>query len=391
LIDILAISHASLTAVNRAIYRKLAHDGWNIEIVIPEKIRLPAGDVYAAERQDNDPPIHKLVLSSFNPRLYTFKGLFGILNKLNPKIVFLDNDPASRLAVEIGIWTKIHNSALICQSCENMLRQVTASFMTAGVKGIMKTLVIQMLSKLAKRNIKHVFVISFDGIKVFHELGYAGKVSRIPLGFDPGLFYPDEQKRQHIRNSLGLFQPTVAYFGMLRREKGAHLLIQALSGLMDIEWQLLLDNFGLYADPYQEYIKCLINDLGIASRVIFFDAKHEEMPFYINASDIVVAPSITTSVTKEQYGRVISEAMACGRMVVVSDSGTLPEIVDEAGIRFRENDVTALQNALREAINNEGMRRAFGLKAYKRAHSELSIIKQAEILDNIFQNCNYQR
>jgi glycosyltransferase involved in cell wall biosynthesis len=172
---------------------------------------------------------------------------------------------------------------------------------------------------------------------------------------------------------------------MLRKIKGVHILVRALGKLIDLNWQLMIDKFGLYSDGYQAHIQTLIHETGIASRVVFFDAKHEEMPDYINAADIVVLPSITTATSKEQYGRVISEAMACGRMVIVSDSGALPELVSDSGICFRQNDVDDLEDVLRRAITGPEMRVDFGMRAHKRAHSELSIIKQAEIMDGVFQ------
>jgi glycosyltransferase involved in cell wall biosynthesis len=382
--DIVVISRASFTTVNRAVYRELVKYGWNVEILVPERLDFSGHHKYPDERTPADPPIHQLSLSSDHQRLHTYRGLFRLLKKLNPRVIYLDNDPASRLSVELGLWAKLRGVALVCQSCENQSRRFSTSFSRMGVKGIINAGLIKIFVALARPNIDDVLVINSDGIQVLNELGFAGKVSLIPLGFDADLFYPDMRKRENIRNQLKLDKTTVAYFGMIRRPKGVHLLIEALGNLMDLEWQLLIDEFGLYSDNYQTFIQELIRETGITSRVVFFDAKHEEMPAYMNAADIVVLPSITTAGSKEQYGRVISEAMACGRMVIVSDSGALPELVSDAGLCCRQNDVEALENALREAITKPEMRADLGMRAHKRAHSTLSVAKQAEIMNNIF-------
>jgi glycosyltransferase involved in cell wall biosynthesis len=383
LVDILAISHASSVAINRAIYRELAKNGWKVEIVIPDKLKYPVGYINSSERKELDPPIYALPLSSNNPRLHTFKGLWRLLNRLKPKIIYLDNDPASRLSVMVGIWSGIHKSALVCQSCESMSRRLLAAFSRAGIKGLINSGLIQIISMLAKPNIEHIFVINTAGIQVFKELGYNGKISQIPLGFDSTLFYPDQQKREDTRKRFNLEKTTVAYFGMLREEKGVHLLIEVLASLMDLEWQLLMDRFGIYANPYSNYIKRLIHDKGISSRVVFFDARHEEMPYFMNAADIVVLPSISTRTSKEQYGRATSEAMACGCMVIVSDCGHLPDLISDAGLCFKENDIDSLRSYLRMAITNPQLRSSFGKKSYMRAHSELSVKRQAEIITEI--------
>jgi glycosyltransferase involved in cell wall biosynthesis len=372
-------------AVNRSVYRALREKGWKIEILIPDKFKVSGQYIYPESRTDSDPPIHRLTITSDQLRLHTYKGLISLLDRLRPKMVLLDNDPASRLAIELGVWTRLNKSYLICQSCENMSRKLGPSFSRAGIKGLLKSFFIQLLSMLAKPNIKHLFVINADGVQVFKDLGYDGKVSEMPLGFDPMLFYPDRSKREQVRKALRLDRVTVAYFGRLTKEKGVHLLIQALKDLMDLEWQLLLDRFEVYSDEYQEYIHTLIVESGISSRVVFFDAKHEEMPSYMNAADIVVLPSISSPNWQEQYGRVAAEAMACGCTTIVSTSGNLPNLVGDSGLYFNENDVSDLRNVLRKVITNPALRSSFSEKGCERSHALLSVIKQAQILDTFFK------
>lgn len=48
------------------------------------------------------------------------------------------------------------------------------------------------------------------------------------------------------------------------------------------------------------------------------------MPAFFASIDVLVLPSRTTATWKEQFGRVLVEAMACQTPVIGSDSGEIP-------------------------------------------------------------------
>ena len=58
---------------------------------------------------------------------------------------------------------------------------------------------------------------------------------------------------------------------------------------------------------------------------------HDDVPEYLNAMDLLCAPSQTTARWREQFGRMLIEAMACGVPVVASRSGEIPYVVGDAG------------------------------------------------------------
>ena len=383
-ISILAISPPSLIDVNRAIYRELACQGRSIEIVVPSETGYAHGPRTPDALQADDPPIHRLRPTSESQRLRTFRRLIALLESRRPRIIYIDGDPASFLTVQIGIWARYRGAAVVCQSCDNLSRTFKSSFKRSGFRGLLASLVIQFFAAAAKPNLAHIFSINQDGLQVFSELGFRGNVSCIPLGFDPALFYRNPELRERARRELGLQHITIAFFGMLRWAKGVHLLIEALEGLLAHDWQLLVDRFEIYRDPYTEQINKMLERSPVGKRVVFFDATHRQMPQYINAADIVVLPSISTPTIKEQYGRAISEAMACGRMVIVSQSGALPELVGGAGLEIPENDVPALRQALLRALDDPNLREQLGNKALQRAHSSLSVKQQAVIMGEKF-------
>jgi glycosyltransferase involved in cell wall biosynthesis len=68
--------------------------------------------------------------------------------------------------------------------------------------------------------------------------------------------------------------------------------------------------------------------------------------------DALVLPSRTTRLWKEQFGRVLIEAMACKVPVVASDSGAIPEVVGDAGLIFPEGDAQALADCLQRLMDS---------------------------------------
>ncbi|GIU70073.1 MAG: hypothetical protein KatS3mg002_1309 [Candidatus Woesearchaeota archaeon] len=48
----------------------------------------------------------------------------------------------------------------------------------------------------------------------------------------------------------------------------------------------------------------------------------------------------------EQYGRVVPEAMACGALTIVSNTGALPELLNKNGWVFKQGDIHELYKTL---------------------------------------------
>lgn len=94
-------------------------------------------------------------------------------------------------------------------------------------------------------------------------------------------------------------------------------------------------------------------------------------------------PSITTNSFKEEYGRVGPEAMGAGCLVISSNSGTLPELMRDSEWVFPEGDIDALSNLLLKAIYLDN-REEVAKKNSAYAHKDLSLTKQADLMNKIF-------
>ena len=81
----------------------------------------------------------------------------------------------------------------------------------------------------------------------------------------------------------------------------------------------------------------------------------EEMPTVMASLDALVLPSLTTRDWCEQFGRVITEAMASWVPVIASDSGAIPEVVGDGGIIVSEGSTAELAAELRQVSPRSGV------------------------------------
>jgi glycosyltransferase involved in cell wall biosynthesis len=120
--------------------------------------------------------------------------------------------------------------------------------------------------------------------------------------------------------------------------------------------------------PLRDELNDRIQKLGLAARARLLRAKPlAELPGLMNALDVLVLPSRTTARWKEQFGRVIIEAHACGVPVIGSDSGAIPDVIGEGGIVVPEADANSLATAIK-ALNFD---RAAASRMGRSGHSQV--------------------
>lgn len=385
-VQLLVISPPSIEKVNRAVYRLLV-TRYNIDVHMVIPSRYWGSDAFKECASVTDEPFSATLLEPVgsNPRLLRLRGLPELVRSRRPSHVLVDADPASLLVKDALRAVRGFSAEVWTMTAENLersyLREGFESLLHGHVSTAAGRFITWWLLWSSRNNVDHVFTISRDGTRVMSSSGFVGRVTQIPLGFDAGRFYPQSNEQiTATRQRLGLHTKTIAYFGRPVPEKGVDLLILALARLKDLSWQFLVDEFSEYRLPYVSQLQNQIKALEISDRVVYFDATHSEMPDYMNAADIVVLPSVSTPKWKEQYGRVIPEAMACGKIVVGSQTGAIPEIIGDSGFLFPEGDIEALADILRYLLKAQHDElELVRAKAVERAHSDLSTLRQAEI------------
>lgn len=210
-------------------------------------------------------------------------------------------------------------------------------------------------------------------MRTLEKRGFKKPVIVCPqFGVDVELFRPMPQaQRESIRKRLGLDGSRqsfiVGYIGRLVPEKGVDMLIKIASML---DWvKVIIVGDG----PMRTALEESANKLGLQSRTRLFGAiPHERLHEILNALDALVLPSRSLPHWKEQFGRVLVEAMACGIPVIGSSSGAIPEVVGDAGLIFAEGNADELCSCILCLASNDDLRVELSRRGRKRAVEQFS-------------------
>jgi len=177
-----------------------------------------------------------------------------------------------------------------------------------------------------------------------------------PLGVDVDVFKPDAQQRARPFDELGWSAdgpPVIGFSGRLVPAKGLHLLMQALDGCRE-PWRALFLGAGQMEPELRNW------SAKYGDKVRILRVPHDSVPSYVNAMDILCAPSQTTPSWREQFGRMLVEAFACGVPVIGSNSGEIENVVGDAGLIVDENDVAGWTDAIQDLLSSPRKRRELG-------------------------------
>jgi glycosyltransferase involved in cell wall biosynthesis len=195
---------------------------------------------------------------------------------------------------------------------------------------------------------------------------YSLPMRLIPLGVDIKHFYPAPEAGLKIRRSLGWEEqgaPVIGYLGRLVPDKGLDLLMRVLDRLQT-PWRALFIGTGPMETTLQTWANRHPDHVRICTTV-----KHDDVPQYLNAMDVLCAPSQTMPHWKEQFGRMLVEAFACGVPVIGSDSGEIPYVIQDAGVVVGEKDEQGWVQALSDLLESPYQRAELGAQGLHRAHS----------------------
>jgi glycosyltransferase involved in cell wall biosynthesis len=198
------------------------------------------------------------------------------------------------------------------------------------------------------------------------------RIKVIPFGIDISLFRPwDEETGTYYKKfSISKEDFIILYIGRLSRSKGLFELIFAAKKILtDTELNGRNVIFVLVGSgPIRRKMESLVHFLGIAKNFRIIKGRdYSEMPGIHNLADIFVLPSIVTSRWQEQFGMVLIESMACGKPIVSTLSGSIPEVVGEAGLLVQPSDHYSLYQAIKTLILSDNLRTQLGKLARRRA------------------------
>jgi glycosyltransferase involved in cell wall biosynthesis len=175
------------------------------------------------------------------------------------------------------------------------------------------------------------------------------KIHIIPNGYDKKLFKPIPLGE--ARKGLGLptSKKVILTVGSLVDVKGHAYLIHAMQTVLRKQSNVVLVIIG--SGPSEKVLKKQAKNLGLNDNVLFTEMKkHEEIPIWMNACDLFVLPSLN-----EGFPTVIPEALACGKPIVATNVGGIPEIItkQDVGILVNPRSPRELSSAILDALEKK--------------------------------------
>ncbi len=285
-----------------------------------------------------------------DPHRAFYRTLTFGMRAARPHLVHAEEEPDSLAAVQVGLVRAVlaPRAKLILHTWQNVNRP--------------KRPHVRAVIRMSFRQAQAILCATRGALEVLRELGYTGPAEVIPpTGVDTRLFRPVDRPRPG-----GQF--IVGYAGRLAPEKGLDTLLEAVRRLGSrVRLRLIGDG------PARPQLQELARKLEVAGQVEWLPpVPPDRMAGVLAELDALVLPSRTTRVWKEQFGRVLVEAMACKVPVVGSDSGAIPEVVGDAGLIFPEGDSEALARCLGQLIESPELRRELAERGYARAVGRFS-------------------
>ena len=329
---VLMLSKACIVGIYQPKLEAIARHGVDLTVLVPPSWRDERG-VQRLERAHTDGYQLREIPIRFNGNfhLHHYPTLAHEIRRFQPQIVHIDEEPYN-----LATWQALRHARrlglkALFFSWQNIQRAYPPPFSWG--------------ERWTLRSADYALAGTDAAANVLRRKGYAGPLAVIPqFGTSPDLFQPARDRPQRPF--------TIGYIGRIVPEKGLHILLRAAAQL-DGDWRLRLVGGG----DDRAAMESLARSLGISEKAAFIgQLPSTDLPSEYHKLDALVLPSLTRPNWKEQFGRVLVEAMASGVPVIGSDSGAIPGVIGDAGLIVAEGDVAALAKALRDLRDRSPLR-----------------------------------
>jgi len=350
---LITIGHSYVVAENRRLAHEMAIAGrgrWRVTAIAPKAYR---GDLRRITLEPLEGEACALVPLGVRfdraPHLMMYAGLRGALSSA-VDVVHCWEEPYVAAGAQVAKHTPA-GARLVYGTFQNLSKSYPPPF-----------------AELERRSLDRAAGWIAFGRTVENTLvtraGYGGIPHRvIPPGVDVERFTPDTSSGRAVRRRIGWPEDAlvVGYLGRFTVEKGIHDLCDALDRLRS-PWHGLFVGGGALQTDLERFRDRHPGRVHIANGV-----SHADVPQWLNAMTVLSAPSRTTPQWREQFGRMLIEAMACGIPVVATTSGEMPHVVDDAARVVPEQDPAALADAIATLLADDGVRNQLSAAGIARA------------------------
>ena len=333
---VVSISHSAVRhGAARKRYEVLAPDpALDLTLVVP-KVWHEYGQAEHAEPSRTSLKVHvePARLTRGGPAkwyLHHYPKLRSLLADLQPDVIHLWEEPWSLAALQA---TRLRDqvapaAALVLETDQNIARRLPAGF--------------ERIRRYTLARTDLLIARGDEALAVSRACGFDGPAEFVMYGINTEVFFPRARPPALAPQAARPFR--LGYVGRLVPEKGLDDVLLALHQCSaPVELMLLGDG------PERAGLLARAAALGLGGRVQMMEPRSPDgVAEFMSSLDALVLMSRTTRTWKEQFGRVIMEAHACGVPVIGSSSGSIPAVVGQGGWIVPEGDAPALAALLTE-------------------------------------------
>ena len=262
--------------------------------------------------------------------IYYYPQLKKIMREVQPDILHIDEEPYNFATFQAMRLAQRKQIPALFVAWQNIYRDYPPPF--------------RQIERYNYRHAKLALAGNIDVAEVLKRKGFNSPIRILPLSVDPNIYKRTEPRSNRLPDETF----TIGYIGRLVEQKGVALLVEALPGLPDF-CRVVFIGHG----PIKGELEELARRLNVLNHVVFKEAiPPQDVPLEMQKMDVFVLPSLTRPNWKEQFGRVLIEAMACETPVIGSSSGEIPRVIDNAGLIFPEGNVQELSSWIRKLLDD---------------------------------------
>jgi glycosyltransferase involved in cell wall biosynthesis len=269
-----------------------------------------------------------------NFHLHYYPQLGQIMGDVQPEIVHIDEEPYNFATFQAMRLAGRRGAKALFFTWQNLYRSYPPPF-----------------RQFELYNYKHAAVAlagNRDASDVLKRKGYEGPIRVIPqFGFDTEIYSRSMPRPKRAKNDPFI----LGFLGRLKEEKGLNLMIDALTSLPEYCKAVFIGQ-----GPMKTALEEQAARLGLSQRVLFKPGvPTDQVPHELEQLDVLVLPSVSRPNWKEQFGRVLAEAMSCETPVIGSTCGEIPYVIEDGGLVFKEGDAQELAARVRELLDDPAL------------------------------------
>ncbi len=377
-VRILAVSHSAILEVNRELFAELGRRGHRVMLVAPLRWKNDFGSRPLQPEPLGDNGAGRLSVQTCQVIMYGrtafqfyLSAAYANLLRWRPDVVFIDEEPWSLATLQWATFARLTRSPFIVRTNENRLRTYPWPFSS--------------IYAMVLRHAAWISPVNVYGLDVLKEHNYTGGSSLLPYAVDTNLFHPNNSQ---VRDPA-IFR--LGFVGRIAPEKGLEMLLQAAATLVarNDHRRFAVHIYGTGTETYLAALHRAEHDLALPAGMVQWHGAvaHDQAPTAIRSLDTLVVPTIAYEGYKEQFGRVVIEALACQVPVITSDNGELPHLVKETsgGLVFPQGDVGALATCITTAMSQLGLLTQMARRGYDHVRTHYTYSALADRLETVLQ------